>query len=503
MALGSISFEQEPVDATDKVPVITNWNPVIGYMLFNDDISGLFYFKLVLEVYSELGTTDTMLVAKIRQRRNGYPADNAGGTQRARALFDLRDIINSLLVDTNYDQNNSSKKPIHSLGGNVAAKIFSKNGDNSQYYGNGTTTKTQILGVRVKGYQNYSSSVSESPSDDDTPSVTGDSFYMAASLPLETARSTDLTPTAYIQSDVFAKYKTSSSSNLFLSDANNINTGGQIEQSVLENDLHTVAFLNDNTKFVSSIQWIKIIYYDSSDAAIGNPQFIANSLANGGLDPNSTTTDVNRIIYFGCGPGNLQASTVDAYSSAGTVAGGARPSNFSGWAYYTIVGVDSNIVVTEKTKTYKFIKQDGSCKGYKVRRLAWRNSLGAWDYFNFTKKSSQTIKIERNTYSTLIGNFNEQLYTYSNLQRGKNTRQTTAMLEETINTDWLDESDTILIENLLKSTNAQIVANADTDNSVPVMVTDSAFIRKTVANDNIKIQYTIRLQYANPINTNS
>ena len=208
-------------------------------------------------------------------------------------------------------------------------------------------------------------------------------------------------------------------------------------------------------------------------------------------------------MYFGCGPGNLQASTVDAYSSAGTVAGGARPSNFSGWAYYTIVGVDSNIVVTEKTKTYKFIKQDGSCKGYKVRRLAWRNSLGAWDYFNFTKKSSQTIKIERNTYSTLIGNFNEQLYTYSNLQRGKNTRQTTAMLEETINTDWLDESDTILIENLLKSTNAQIVANADTDNSVPVMVTDSAFIRKTVANDNIKIQYTIRLQYANPINTNS
>lgn len=137
---------------------------------------------------------------------------------------------------------------------------------------------------------------------------------------------------------------------MFLSDANNINTSGQIEQSILEDDLHTVAFLNDNTKFVSSIQWIKIVYYNSSDAAIGNPQFIANSLANGGLDPNTTSTDANRIMYFGSGAGNLQASTVDAYSSAGTVAGGARPSNFSGWAYYTIVGVDSNIVVTEKLK---------------------------------------------------------------------------------------------------------------------------------------------------------
>ena len=52
-----LSFIQEPVDTADKVPVITNWNPVIGYMLYEDTISGLFYYKLVLEVYSELGTT--------------------------------------------------------------------------------------------------------------------------------------------------------------------------------------------------------------------------------------------------------------------------------------------------------------------------------------------------------------------------------------------------------------------------------------------------------------
>lgn len=77
------------------------------------------------------------------------------------------------------------------------------------------------------------------------------------------------------------------------------------------------------------------------------------------------------------------------------------------------------------------------------------------------------------------------------------------MLEETINTDWIDETDTILIENLLKSTNVQIVANADTEFSVPIMVTDSTFIRKTVANDGVKIRYSIKIEYANPLNTNS
>ena len=47
MALGSITFEQEPTNAADKVPVITNWNPLIGYMLFQDDISDLYYFRLI------------------------------------------------------------------------------------------------------------------------------------------------------------------------------------------------------------------------------------------------------------------------------------------------------------------------------------------------------------------------------------------------------------------------------------------------------------------------
>ena len=48
-----------------------------------------------------------------------------------------------------------------------------------------------------------------------------------------------------------------------------------------------------------------------------------------------------------------------------------------------------------------------------------------------------------------------------------------------------------------------MIANADTSSTLPVMVTESSFARKTQANDGMKIQYTIKIQYANPLNTNS
>jgi hypothetical protein len=196
-------------------------------------------------------------------------------------------------------------------------------------------------------------------------------------------------------------------------------------------------------------------------------------------------------VYFGAGPGNLQAQSVTT---------AARPSAFTNWVYYTIQGADSSDVV--KTALYYFIKQDGSCKGFKVRRLAWRNSVGGYDYYNFKKKSTQTVEVQQNNYSTMLGTFNGSRWRYNNTQRGKKTRQTTAMLKETLNTDWITEQDANLLEKLIMSTDVYIVENADTTYTEAVMITDSSFVRKTVANDR-KIQYTINIEYANPLNTNS
>ena len=86
--------------------------------------------------------------------------------------------------------------------------------------------------------------------------------------------------------------------------------------------------------------------------------------------------------------------------------------------------------------------------------------------------------------------------------RGSKTRQVTAVLKETLNTDWMTEQDANLLEKLIMSTDVYIVENADTTYTEGVMITDASFVKKTVSNDKL-IQYTIQIEYANPINTNS
>ena len=101
-----------------------------------------------------------------------------------------------------------------------------------------------------------------------------------------------------------------------------------------------------------------------------------------------------------------------------------------------------------------------------------------------------------------MGRFNGSKWSYNNTMRGKKTRQVTAVLKETLNTDWITEQDANLLEKLIMSTDVYIVENADTTYTEPVMITDTSFVKKTVANDKL-IQYTIQIEYANPINTNS
>ena len=101
-----------------------------------------------------------------------------------------------------------------------------------------------------------------------------------------------------------------------------------------------------------------------------------------------------------------------------------------------------------------------------------------------------------------MGRFNGSKWSYNNTMRGSKTRQVTAVLKETLNTDWMTEQDANLLEKLIMSTDVYIVENADTTYTEGVMITDASFVKKTVANDQM-IQYTIQIEYANPINTNS
>ena len=459
-------FDQKPVDTTaNAVPVLTNWTPAIGYMVWrSNSIAAYFYYQLVLEVRKD--DASGTLFAKLKQRRNGHKIDVTNNY--ARTFFNLREIINTQIVDTDFNSNYSSnpkRKAIHLVGedfdGGATVKIFSNSGDQ-------ILEKPQIIKIYVKGYENYSGAANTSPIDQTGDAINDTMWWYGASFPLEQVR---YEGSAYIQSNHF-KFWTASfgATDFFLSDLV-ATTGSVVSGSVLRNyvqstDYHTVGFFNDYATFSSNVKYIEIVYYNSAGGVIGKKQYIENSATNGGLVPNGSHTDYTRILYFGCGPANLEASNVVATDEdGGSGAGQAQPSNFSGYAYYSLRGcIDTTPTGTDYiTLPYYFILEDGSCKGFKVRRLAWVNSKGGWDYFNFKMKSTESIDINRDNYATVLGLYGGEKYGYSNTQRGKKTRRVTATRKEILNTDWISEDQAILLQNLFMSKNVNVVQNADTD----------------------------------------
>ena len=516
MSTNNLSIVQSPVNAADKVPVITNWNPMIGFMIYKDEnISSLFFYKIALSVY--LGSnTSYPLLAMYKQRRNGYSVDVSSG--KARAFFDIRDVVNTQIVDTVFDQNLDGIpfSTIHKLGantyesgGSVAYRIFSLNGDRN-------TSQTQIVQIYVRAFDCYATSTASavtcySPS---TP-VSNTSFYMQGALNLFQARSTTAAggvDTDYIQGVAMQLYCLNGASKLFLSDVeassyvDPFGIGTRLNYIYWDadsqvGDYHTVAFLNGETDFDSKPVKMEIKYYNSSDSVLST-SYITNAAAIGGAIPLTSGTEVDenreRIVYFGAGPGNLFGFTDSSNGNSTT----HKPSNAinNGWSYYTVKAVDGSNNAT--SAIYAFKKMDKSCKGYTMRRLAWRNSKGAYDYLNFELKSTDTIDITRNKYEKVIGIFNKSKYRYSNWDKGQAVRETSAIRKETLNTGYLDAEQASLVKECLLSTDVYVVQNVNTGITQSVIVTDSSYVKKTVANDKL-IQYTVNIEYSNNVNTNS
>lgn len=496
----AFTIYQYPVSSTATWPVATNWTPAIGYMILrNDDVSALYYYNIIMKVY--LTSTSGTLLAYLKSRRNGYFSDITNNY--ARAFFDLRGIVNSQLTDTVYDQLNTWRyKSIHSIGANFTTKMFSKNGDIF-------TGKTQIATIAIQSFQFYSSAEGTAPTADTSTTLTDTQLYMEASFPLDEPLDS---LTTRIQSSAFITYTMTDTDSKFLSD---VGTGFKNEYGlttnvnyVREDDYHTLAFLNDNSNFNSDCRWIHVTYYDASGNIIqtgggGDWAYFQNSSANGGCPPQDADEDDERLIYVGVGPKNLEKQAITT---------SFRPSAFTNWAYYKVQAANNVTVGGSDPLTsepYYFIKQDSNnCKGYEIRRLAWINTKGGYDYFNFNKKSQKTIEIERDEYSKMLGRFDISFYFYNVVEGGKSTRKVKAILKETINTDWISEGDANLIENCILSKRVHVINDLEATSANlsvtthAVVVTNSSFIKKTVANDKL-IQYTLEIEYANPYNTNS
>lgn len=486
----ALSFEQKPVDTTDKVPVITNWTPIIGYMLKQSSIAGYFYYKLILEI--RLGSVTDTIIGKLKQRRNGYSPDIIGNA--ARAYFDVTDIVNSQLVYTIFDQNQTGAPfgSIHTLGANTgtgatADKLLSVSGNNR-------TDKHQVAKITVKGYEQFATNANQVPGENSSGAINDTQYYMKASLDLFEPRDTN---TDFLQGTAFQSFSPTSATSNFLTDIEPNNAGERINKVTTTSCYHTLAFLNDNANFDSVCTHLRVTYRDSQDNALSTTIF-TNSSGAGGENPNNVTDAVSdnpkRLLFFGCGTANFLNSTIS----------NLRPTAAanSGWAYYTVQGQNGGSGSTFVTNQIKFVRDDCQRKGYVIRRLGWINSKGGYDYLNFYCKNTRKIDVIRNTFEKPLGYYSSSKFFYNDTQRGKSVRSVEAKMTETLNTDFLSEQDANMLKNLILSPEVFIIQNQETEYTEAVNVIDTSYTIKTVANDRL-IQYTIQIEYANNINTNS
>lgn len=285
----------------------------------------------------------------------------------------------------------------------------------------------------------------------------------------------------------FSDYLLTGSNKKFLSKFRNLYVIGNsiFGQKIQLGQYHTLGFLNGKHYLDSEVTRIRIQTYDSTDTLLST-DYVDNTSIYGGATFDATIDYSNTdegLLYFGCGTAQLEELGV----------------TMTDVSYYYVQAFNVNTAVSS---AYKFDIQEADCKGYETIRLAFLNSLGAWDYYNFTKKSVRKTQINKSPIkqnygytpyfsTTEIGDANNFKYynqgTYDGGTRVFNTNAT-----ETIeaNTDFITQDEASILEELFLSPDVYM----QTGNTFePVVINETEYIKQTSANDMLK-QYIITIE---------
>ena len=459
-------------------------NPMIFVLKESTSIINDAKFKYVAKIYKSTTNASTWtLLTTIKVHKN-----NAGV-----GIIDIHKIVRSSLETQKSNVGNIAADTIdgsiHSIGISDTSNSYSQN-------------TSQVVGIKVEGgYEKATSQTAAPVLTLPSGGVDGASeiiYSIPATTPFTKTASnvggldidgTNNPLTNYIPSGATKKFLTNAPRVQF------VRGGNTAAENIAE---LTIAFINDGLITDGDVLVkMAIEYYNSSGGQIGSTKYFTNDVASGGK---ATADDVkNSLLYFGCGTYNLE-SQVDEPDN--------QPSEFTDWAYYVIYGADGS--GNQETDKYYFYRYGSgatvddrhqSCSRYDNVRLAWRNRLGAWDYMNFRGKSIESIDIKSEEMERVVGSWNSATFDYENYDRGRETLFTEAKRKLVVNSDWLNEDEGAWLEELFTSTNVHLLA----DNSIvyPMIITNTTYTKKTSVNDKIKIQYTINLEYANKVKTNS
>ena len=240
-------------------------------------------------------------------------------------------------------------------------------------------------------------------------------------------------------------------------------------------------------------------YYNSSGSLLDQEGSTANK-SRGAFNYSERLEAFNQVLYAGIYPSNLLgwSTKFQALELAETIYGG----------YYTVQArkKDESAV----SQLYTINVNCPNVKGYESIRLCWLNQWGTWDYYTFTMKSTRMISTKGSTYQQLEGTWNESAYRLDSFRGGKKAFRVNATEKITMNTDFVNESESEWFEELINSPEVNIIEGSQSDVTdsalnqyiTPVRLTTSSYTRKTIANDKL-MQYTFEVEKSKTLRTQS
>ena len=386
-------------------------------------------------------------------------------------IFNLRSVVENYVSADNMARVNSSYKgtttnddnrhPLHLIdkySGNVNAIRYLVIQFKTEYFDTTTNALVQVEAVNSDLYQIFNGYLSYA----DKLEISGADFGYNV-----------------------GKFNLSAPSNQFL-------TNAPVTQYANLDDYGTVGILAPN----DNLSYIRLTYKDSSGSALGN-ESISRTTANGAYDTFNAFIGMN-LLYFGCFPANLRnhSSTFQALVTAGTINGGS------------IEVTPFDVGANQIGQQYTININCPDLKGYESIRLCWLNQWGVWDYYTFTKKSTKNITTQGSTYDQLEGTWNESTYKLDSFRGGKKTFRVNSMERISMNTDYITESESVWLEELINSPEVYQLDGFQTDSAfaalntyvTPVRLMTSSYTRKTIANDKL-IQYTFEVEKTKTLRT--
>lgn len=194
----------------------------------------------------------------------------------------------------------------------------------------------------------------------------------------------------------------------------------------------------------------------------------------------TTATTSDNITHIPAGIYNLNNLT--ATGATGTII------NICNDTKYTIQIFKGATAVSE-IMTYEI---DSKYSKFDTTRLQFKNSLGGFDYMNFTLTNKQSLKADRKSFQKPLA------HNYRVGDRGASVYNLDAEYTNSINTDWLNDSESLWMEELILSSEVNIIESDGT--SIPIVLdTESIEILRSI--NKKMISYTIKYKPANKINT--